>query len=415
MDITFILSNPLLLIALAVGVYMAWGIGANDVANAVGTSVGSGALTFRRAVIVAGVAEFLGATLAGGQVTETVRNGMVHAEVFTDPQVYVWGMLAALLAAAVWLNLASYVGAPVSTTHSIVGAVIGFGLLVGGLDAINLPKVGIIASSWIISPISGGLLAFFMFRFIRKKVLHAPHPTAALYRIAPFLIAIVAFVLVLSLIFKGLKNLNFDFALPQALIVALIAAIVIGGLAKLVFVYHRHRFHEDDAHVEKVFILLQIVTAAYVAFAHGANDVANAIGPLAAVWDVVTTGVISEKVGVPFWILLLGGGGIVLGLATFGWRVIKTIGEKITAITPSRGFCAEFGAATTVLVASKLGLPISTTHTLVGAVVGVGLAQGLDALDLAVVKKIALGWIITLPITAGFTIGFYYALAALFG
>ena len=437
-------SSILLGLALIFGFYMAWNIGANDVANAMGTSVGSGALTLKRAVIVAGVLEFAGAFLVGSHVTETVRKGIVDTEIFmVDPTVYVLGMLAALLAAGVWLQIASYFGWPVSTTHSIVGAIIGFGLLVGGVQAVNWGKVFSIAASWIVSPLISGTISFFIFMLLRKKIFNAAAPVAAAKKLTPVLVFFVFAILTLVMVFKGLKNLHLHLSLFHALLVA--TAIGIVGALLSAFWVSRIKLNQDSiklqdskdsagikpaggSHtrenvdrreyehqgVEKIFIYLQILSACFVAFAHGANDVANAIGPLGAVVSVIRTGVVGMKATVPIWILALGGIGIVIGLATWGWRVIETVGKKITELTPSRGFSAEFGAAVTIVVASRLGLPISTTHTLVGAVMGVGLARGIAALNLNAIREIVLSWVITIPAGATFAIGIYYFLSLFF-
>jgi len=431
-------------LALIFGFYMAWNIGANDVANAMGTSVGSGALTLKRAVIVAGVLEFAGAFLVGSHVTETVRKGIVDIEIFmADPTVYVLGMLASLLAAGVWLQTASYFGWPVSTTHSIVGAIIGFGLLVGGIHAVNWGKVFSIAASWIVSPLISGTISFFIFMLLRKKIFNSDAPVAAAKKLTPVVVFFVFAILTLVMVFKGLKNLHLHLSFLHALIVATAIGFV-GALLSAFWVsymklnqdYIKLQDSKDSAcirpaeashtrknvdrreyehqGVEKIFIYLQILSACFVAFAHGANDVANAIGPLGAVVGVIRTGVVGLKATVPIWVLMLGGIGIVIGLATWGWRVIETVGKKITELTPSRGFSAEFGAAVTIVVASRLGLPISTTHTLVGAVMGVGLARGIAALNLNAIREIVLSWVVTIPAGATFAIGIYYLLTLFF-
>ena len=403
----------LLILAIIVCLYMAWNIGANDVANAMGTSVGSGALTFKQAVIVAAIFEFAGAVLVGGHVTDTVRKGIVPPETFMEMDVqilFVYGMVCAALASAIWLHLATYLGWPVSTTHSIVGAVAGFGFLIGGVSAVKWSLLGTIALSWIISPLCGGFLGYIVYVLIRKKIRHSTDQFSALKKLAPLLLAVVWAVLVLSVIYKGLKNLHLDLPFWKAGIIAL----GIGGFSIFISRYWIDSIGNSMVNatekvdpVNKVFKTMQIITACLIAFAHGSNDVANSIGPLAAVVDFYSTQTIKPQVGVPMWILLLGGVGIVVGLATYGYKVISTIGENITELTPTRGFSAEFGAATTILLGSKLGLPISTTHTLVGAVIGVGLARGMNALNLNVVKKIASSWVITIPFTAFLTVVLY--------
>lgn len=406
------------IISIIAGFYMAWTIGANDVANAMGTSVGSGALTLKQAVVVAGIFEFAGAVLVGSHVTDTIRKGMIDPVVFTaSPDVLMIGMLSALLASAIWLQLATHWGLPVSTTHSIVGAVVGFALIAVGTSAISWGKVSQIVASWVISPLMGGVIASTMFIFIRNRILDRQHPIVAVKKYTPYLVFILFAILTLSLVYKGLKNLKLDLAMNEALVVAVLVGLIAALIAR--FFIEKINPIEDGglpgelAVVESAFRRLQIITACYMAFAHGANDVANAIGPLAAIYSISTTHVVSMQVAVPIWILILGGAGIIIGLATWGYKVIETIGKKITEMTPSRGFSAEFGAATTVLVCSKMGLPISTTHTLVGAVVGVGMARGLASLNLRVVRNIAYSWIITLPIAGLLSILFYELLSTL--
>jgi inorganic phosphate transporter, PiT family len=472
----------ILVLATLFGFYMAWGIGANDVANAMGTSVGSGALTLKQAVLVAAVLELSGAVLAGTHVSETVRKGIVDPGIFAaDGLSFMLGMLAALLAAAVWLQIASYKGWPVSTTHSIVGAVIGFGLVYGGLGAIYWDKVGSTVASWVVSPLLSAFIAYSVFTLVLRKIFHKSNPLHSAKKLAPIFVFFVFTILALSMVFKGLKNLHLDLSLPAAFGVAsavgLVASIIgawlisripeparpatgtaveavtdpslvralekavkhlervhagapgplktevadaISEVRRLRFEsQRRYRFHTDSHEyqsVEKLFAYLQILSACFVAFAHGANDVANAIGPMSAVISVAMAGgaSVAAKAPVPLWVLALGGMGIVVGLATWGWRVMETVGRKITELTPTRGFCAEFGAATTIVLATKLGLPISTTHTLVGAVLGVGLARGIGAVDLATIRDVVLSWLVTIPAGALLAMGFFLGLRALF-
>ncbi len=401
--------------AMAACAYMAWNIGANDVANAMGTSVGSHAITLKQAVLLAAVFEFAGAFLVGGHVTDTVRKGIVSTAVFQDqPEVFVLGMLAALLAAGVWLNLATFLGLPVSTTHSIIGAIVGFGLLVGGVSAVHWGKLGSVVLSWIISPLCGGFLGWLTFTYIKRSVLSRWNPVRAARGIVPILIFPVTVVLVLSILYKGLKNLKLDVSLNTAIMISLgvgvVAFLVMKVILNLKFSTRPRKRTDAFAQVERLFSYLQVGTACSVAFAHGANDVANAIGPFAAIVSVFKSGDLAMNVPVPMWILALGGVGIVVGLATWGYRVIETIGKKITHITPSRGFSAEFATATTVLVCSKMGLPISTSHTLVGSVIGVGLARGMEALNLRVILSIVNSWLITIPATAVVTVLIYLGL-----
>lgn len=396
-------------VAVAACVYMAWNIGANDVANAMGTSVGSHAITMWQAVLLAAVFEFAGAFLVGGHVTNTVRKGIVSTELFQgNPDIFVLGMLSALLAAGVWLNLATFLGLPVSTTHSIIGAIVGFGLVVGGISAIHWGKLASVVMSWVISPLCGGFIGWATFMVIKRTVLTSWNPVRAARTIVPILIFPVAVILVLSMLYKGLKNLKLDVPFSQAILIAIVVGIfAYYGMRLFLLVKLKNvpRKRVDAFNqVEKIFAYLQVGTACYVAFAHGANDVANAIGPFAAIVSVFKNGDLAMKVPVPIWVLALGGAGIVVGLGTWGYRVIETIGKKITSITPSRGFSAEFATATTVLVCSKLGLPVSTSHTLVGSVIGVGLARGMAALNLGVVRSIVNSWLITIPASAIVTI-----------
>jgi PiT family inorganic phosphate transporter len=387
---------------------MAWAIGANDVANAMGTSVGSGALTIRQAVIVAGVLELAGAFLAGGHVTDTVRKGILDMDLVTD-QVLVWGMLGALASAGTLLLFATRMGMPVSTTHAIVGAIVGFGVVGVGLDAVIWAKVAQIVTSWFTSPLLGGVLAFLIFHLIRRLILDRSDPFAAGRRWGPLFFFVVTFVIGLVTLFKGLKNLKLDLDFPEALAGA--AAIgVLGALLGHLFLL-RVRVREGERplrSVERVFSVLQVLTACAVAFAHGSNDVANAIGPLAAVVHVARGAAMAGTAPLEPWMLMVGGIGIVFGLATWGYRVMETVGRKITELTPSRGFAAELAAALTIVLASRLGIPVSTTHILVGSVLGVGLARGIGALDLRVVGKILVSWVATLPIAALLSVFFFY-------
>ena len=402
-EIIFILS-------IIFGTYMAWNIGANDVANAFGTSVGSRALTIGSAVLLAAIFEFAGAFFVGGHVTQTIRSGMFDISVVSaEPVHFAIGMTAALLAAAIWLNLATHWGWPVSTTHSIVGAVVGFGLVIAGVSAINWSKIGQIIMSWIISPAVGGLLAVIIYISFVLPIYRSREPARRLRRLVPVATGLVFFLLTLAMVFKGLKNLHLNLSFVEASLWGVTIGVLAGIITYLIV--KRIPLKEESDPVKKfkqtepVFAVLQIITASYTAFAHGANDVANAVGPLAAVHAIWQSGglSVSEKATVPNWILLVGGVGIVVGLATYGYRVMQTIGKKITTISPSRGFAAEFGAATTVLICTRLSLPVSTTHTLVGAVVGVGLVRGMRSLDMKVVRDIGASWLYTIPFTAALT------------
>jgi phosphate/sulfate permease len=465
---TVLPHGPVLLgMALIFGFYMAWSIGANDVANAMGTAVGSGGLTLRNAVIIAATMEFAGAVLVGSHVSETVRKGMFDPSQFEAMEL-VLGFTASLLAAAAWLQVATYFGWPVSTTHSIVGAIVGVGVLIGGAEAVKWNKIGSIVASWVTSPLCGGVIAFALIKIIQRFVIDSKHPLRQTYKIIPYLVFYVAFVLCLVMAWKGLKNLNLDLDLKGAIIVSVVVGIV-SAVASLAWVGRLRRRHEQErveqnieiddaeegipfvkkehrsdadpetvkrpplaegselparrwevrrefefARFERIFTTLLIVSACFLAFAHGANDTANAIGPLAAVVAILKTGVVELKAAVPVWLLMLGGVGIVIGLATWGYKVMETIGSKITQLTPSRAFAANIGAATTIVLASRLGMPISTTHTLVGAVLGIGLARGISQLNLKMVRDIFVSWLITIPAGAGMAMVFYFILRAIF-
>ena len=407
--------------AALIGLYMAANIGANDLANAMGTSVGSGALTIRRAVIISIVANLLGAVLARGHVTNTISKGMINPDLLAGaPDKFMLGMFAALLAGGLWVHLATVLGLPVSTTHSIVGAVVGFGILSVGFGAISWGKVMAIAVSWVVSPVAGAVIAGAIYYLIRQKVLESDSPEIVAMRWAPYLICFVLVVIILSFLFKGLKNLHLDLGFGHALLIALpcgAGGSLVGGvwLRSLV---HRWEGQEDTQYftspLQAFFAYLQVLTATYVAFAHGANDVANAIGPLAAIFSVVKTKSVAMQVEVPIWMLAVGGIAVGGGLLAFGTRVMETIGGKITELTPVRGFCAQFGAATTILVCSRLGLPVSTTHVLVGAVVGVGFMRGMGFLDMRLLRNIASSWVVTLPFTVVLAMILYKLLTLFF-
>jgi len=413
-------ATVFILLAGGFGLFMAWGIGANDVANAMGTSVGSRALTVYQAVIVAAVFEFSGAVLAGGQVTSTIRKGIVDPALFADsPELLVYGMLASLLAAGIWLLAASYFGWPVSTTHSIVGAIVGFAAVGIGMDAVNWGKVGSIVMSWVVSPVLAGVISYLLFQSLRWLILDTAAPLRQAKRWVPFYIFLVGFTVALVTLLKGLSHIGLTLTALESTLYATAFGILMGiggGIAAA-----RVRPDPDadaDFHytsVEKVFTVLMIVTACAMAFAHGSNDVANAIGPVAAVVAVAQAGgSVAQQSATPIWILLIGAAGIVAGLSMYGHKVMATIGTKITLLTPSHGFAATLAAAGTVVVASGTGLPISTTHTLVGAVLGVGMARGIGAIDLRVVRTIFISWVVTLPAGAILAVVFFYLLKFIF-
>ncbi len=465
----------LFIIAIVLAFYVAWNIGANDVANAMGTSVGSGALTLKRAVILAAILEVAGAFLLGSHVSNTVESGIVNPSVFAaEPHLYAYGMLGALLAAGVWLQFATFFGWPVSTTHSIVGAIVGFGVVAAGIHSIHWGQVWFILGSWVVSPLLGGCIGFVVFNIIRRQIFYQKDPIRAAKRLTPIMIFVVFGVLAMVLLYKGMENLDVDLSFWPALglslligaLAGLIGALLMmrikvsvsipderqgvqvsagleralkhlrraqgearGGLADEVCALERkvaalseavgkpskyELLEAESRTVERMFVYLQIISACFMAFAHGANDVANAIGPLSAVIEFVRSGQIAAHTPVPLWLLGIGGAGIVVGLATWGWRVIRTVGKRITELTPTRGFAAEFGAALTILVASRLGLPVSTTHTLVGAVFGVGLARGIGAINLRIIRDILVSWVITIPAGALLSILFYHLLLWIF-
>ncbi len=413
-------STIILLLAFAFGSYMAWGIGANDVANAMATSVGAKALTVKRAILVAAVFEFLGAFLAGGEVTSTIRKGIIDASMITDANVLLFGMLAALLAAAVWLTIASRLGWPVSTTHSIVGAIVGFAVVSIGIEAVHWDKLVTIAASWVVSPLLSGIIAFLLVTSVQKLIFDHENPAERARKYVPYYIFLAASMISLVTFLKGLKHVGLDVSGQEAVLASLVIASLVTAIGAIAIKRLRPVAPEElrehhYANVERTFAVLMVVTACSMAFAHGSNDVANAIGPVAAIVSTVNTGEIGQTAPVSIYVLLLGAVGIVIGLATFGARVMATVGRKITELTPSRGFAAELAAATTVVLASGTGLPISTTHTLVGAVLGVGFARGISALNLGVVRSIFMSWVITLPVGAGLAVVFYYLLDLILG
>ena len=416
----------LLIVAITalLGLYMAWNIGANDVANSMAAAVGSRSISVKRAVIAAGICEFAGAVLVGAHVTDTVRKGIVNPCAIGEmpglaegegAALLAIGMAAALLSAGVWLNIATWMGMPVSTSHSIVGAVAGFGIATAGVHCVQWGKMGQIVASWFVSPVAGGVLGFALFKLISKCILGRERPVRAAVKGAPVIVFLVTVVVSLSILYKGLRHIvgGLEWLTGGR---ALLAATGLGLIAALASKWSLARRLSGKESlslggqldlVESIFAPLAVVGGCAVAFAHGANDVANAIGPLAAVADIIESGAVKMRVHVPFWVLALGGSGIVVGLATFGYRVMHTVGTKITQITPSRAVAAEIGAATTVLACTRLKLPVSTTHTLVGAIVGIGLARGLAAVNREVIKDIFKSWFITVPVAAVLAVVFF--------
>jgi len=413
-------GSTLLILTICFGFFMAWGVGANDVANAMGTSVGAKAITVKQAIIIAMVFEFAGAYLAGGEVTSTIRKGIIDPELLSDePELLIYGMMSALLAAGIWLLIATTFGWPVSTTHSIVGAIVGFASVGISVEAVNWMQVGNIAASWVISPVLAGSFSFLLYMSVRRLVFDTEDPFTSAKRAIPFYLFLVGFVISMVTMVKGLKHVGLDLSFQQSLIYSTFAACIICavGIGVLSRIQRAGDTPSQDVKsIERLFGVLMLFTACAMAFAHGSNDVANAIGPLAAVNSIIESGGdVAQKASMPTWILFLGGTGIVAGLALYGYRVMRTIGTHITELTPSSGFAAELAAATTVVLASGYSLPVSTTHTLVGGVLGVGLAKGLHALNLRVVGTIFLSWLVTLPAGAILAIVFFYLFKAIFG
>lgn len=403
-----------MIVAIVAGLYLAFNIGANDVANAMGTSVGSGALTIKQAIVAAAICEFLGALLIGDEVSRTIKQGFVGPGLFaSDPEGFAYGMTAAILATSLWLQYATFKGLPVSTTHSIVGAVLGFALMHGGLFEVEFGKLGAIFSSWLISPILGGLVSYGSLRFILRSIIDSRDPIGRAKKLVPIMIGVA--VTILSSAFTAkLINRWFDINFEG---VGILAALILGLMIFGIFKAYTRKIREPSVEREKIlsrtesiFAKMQWVTACFLAFAHGSNDVANAIGPAAAVIAALTEKTVGEETAIPIWLLFIGGIGIVLGLAAFGRKVIRTVGQEITEIIPSRGFAAEFGASLTILFGTILGLPLSTTHVLVGSVIGVGFARGISGIDLMVIKRIARSWIVTMPLTALISMFFCFIL-----
>lgn len=410
-----------LTLAVIFGFYMTWGIGANDVANAMGTSVGSGAITVKQAIIIAAIFEFTGAFLAGGEVTTTIRAGIIQpAAVENSPELLVYGMLSSLLAAAIWLMVASQRGWPVSTTHTIVGAIVGFAVAGIGINSVQWGKIAAIASSWLLSPLLGGLIALLLMLSIRFLILNTERPFDQARKWGPFYIFLVGFTTSLFTLFKGLGHLKVDFSglesLALSALIGLILALIGHRMIQRIQIADDADRHSHFAGVEKAFVPMMIFTACAMAFAHGSNDVANGIGPMAAVLSILGSGgKVVQGSHLPLWVLLLGGAGIVIGLATMGYKVMQTLGTKITELTPTRGYCATLASAMTVVLASKTGMPISTTHVVVGAVIGVGLARGIGALDLRVLGNILVSWLVTLPVGGLLAAGIFFVFKFTFG
>lgn len=403
-------------LAAVLGFYMAWNIGANDVANAMSTAVGARAITLKQAVIIAAVLDAVGAIFIGAHVTGTVSKGIVSVIGLNEIQILA-GFMAALLSASIFITIATWFEMPVSTTHGIVGAMVGFGLIAGGIDVVHWDVFGKIVLSWILSPIFGAITSFIVFKLIVKAIFNSDDPDKAAVRYSPVVFFMTILIIALSLLLK--TNLgrslniadNIIYTIEISIVISVIGALIGYGLLKGITIRKNRGKYFG---VEAIFRRLQVMTSCYVALAHGANDVANAVGPLIGILLVAQTGTLPPEAEVPFYILVFGGIAIAIGIMTWGYKVMRTLGHRITELTNTRGFSVDFGAATTVLIASKLGMPISTTHTVVGALVGVGLARGIACVDLRVIKNIVISWLITVPVAALVTMGLYLILFNIF-
>ena len=413
------MDTTLLLIGggtLAISFYMAWSIGANDVANSMATAVGAKAITFRQAVLIAGILNFIGAVTVGKHVTEIIKGHIINPVIIGEPKTLILGFAASLLAAAIWVTLSTWKEMPISTTHSVIGALVGFGLITCGTSCVNWKELGFVASSWVLSPVFGCILAFIVFKTIVKTIFEQDNPVASAKIVGPIIIGITAFLITSSLLLKTLLSEILGITdLTNILTISAIISIAVIGISIFLLRNIEAKTDKDYTLVENIFRKLQIITSCYVAFSHGANDVANAIAPVAAISSLLSSNTLGIYAEIPTYLLAIGGAGISVGCLTWGHRVMKTVGGRITRLTNTRGFSVDFGAATTVLVASKLGLPISTSHTVVGAVIGVGLARGLEAVDLSVIKKIIVSWLLTLPIAAGTSIAIFLILKIFVG
>ncbi len=364
-------GHIMLMIAAMIGGYMAMNIGANDVANNVGPAVGSRALTLTGAIIIAAVFEASGALIAGGDVVSTIKKGIIDPSMIADRDVFIWLMMAALLAGAIWLNIATALGAPVSTTHSIVGGVLGAGIAAGGIGIANWSKMGAIAASWVISPVMGGIIAAAFLYLIKRTITYKTDMISAAKKMVPILVGLMAWAFATYLVLKGLKKI-WKVEFGMAVLVGLGVAAAIFILVKPLLSKVADRLPNEKESVNRLFTLPLIFAAALLSFAHGANDVANAVGPLAAINDAITHGGIAQKASIPLWVMMVGAIGIAIGLALYGPKLIRTVGSEITELDKMRAFCIAMAAAITVIIATQLGLPVSSTHIAVGGVFGVG-------------------------------------------
>ncbi len=377
----------LLIVAASVGAYMAMNIGANDVANNMGPAVGSGAMTMGWAIVVAAVFEALGAIVAGGDVVGTIKGGIIDPAAINDPALFAWVMFSALLAGALWLNLATAVGAPVSTTHSIIGAVMGAGIAAGGWGLVNWDTIGAIVISWVISPLMGGAMAAGFLYLIKRSVTYRSDKTEAASRVVPVLISLMVWAYTTYMLLKGVSQLV-KIGFLAALVIGLVVAVVVWWFIRKPIARMAIRQHNSKDGVNRLFTWPLICSAALLSFAHGANDVANAIGPLAAIYEAVKEGAIATKAGTPMWIMVLGALGLAVGLALYGARLIRTVGKEITELDNMRAYSIAMSATLTVIVASQLGMPVSTTHISIGAVFGVGFLRELLKVNYAKMEAV---------------------------
>src|SRR6056297_1757228 len=397
----------ILICGFLVGFYMAWNIGANDVANSMASAVGAKAITLRQAIVIAGILNILGAAFIGSHVTDTIRKGIVSTEVMSDPHIALMGAFSALLSASLWVSFATWRSLPVSTTHSIMGSLVGFGVAMGGFSVIHWGVLGAVVLSWVISPVFSLVIGFVMFKLIVRLVLSKPDPYALALKRAPWFISITVFIIAMSFLFKTPLGAKLALSTSFASLISLAIALCIGYFGKRLIEYKLDEQKKLRLGAEAIFRRIQIGTSCYVALAQGANDVANAIGPLAVIYFLAKSGTLGATVPVPYFLLAFGGVGIALGIAMSGARVIRTVGSRITTLSNTRGFSVDFSAATTVLVASKLGLPVSTTHSAVGGVMGVGLARGFEAVNFGIIFQIMLYWVLTVPVAALTCIGIF--------
>jgi inorganic phosphate transporter, PiT family len=408
----------IIIIALVLGFIMTWGVGANDLANILSTSIGSRSVSVKQALMIAVVFEFAGALLGGSHVTNTIRSGIINASLLShQPDILLFGMLSVLLASGIWMLFASYIGMPVSITNATVGSLVGFGVVVLGPHAIYWGKVGAIALSWVLSPTIAGVVAYLLFLTIKRTIFDTQSPASSINRFFPFYFFLVGLVLANMVVLKGLVHLGWQLDAGSSFLIVLIVATLIMllglWLARFVPYPPNEKRFRQHIYVEKRFSILMLFTACAMVFAHGSNDVAIAMGPIAAIISLVRHN--GQIVGAfPYWILWFGGFGVIVGLFMYGRKVIATVGSNITDLTPSRAFAATLAGASTVICSTSFGIPVSATQTLVGGVLGIGLARGLAALNVTTVRNIFMSWLVTVPAGAGLSIVIFYVLKDLF-